>query len=80
MAALAYYILEKNLIQYPAENKALAHATGDRRKEKLSLLLYAAALPLAFVHPYISLTIYLVVAGIWLVPDRRIERKLQSKP
>jgi len=79
MAALAYYILEKNLIHDPTENKTLAHATGDRRKEKISLLLYVVALPLAFVHPYISLVIYLVVAGLWLVPDRRIERKLQSK-
>jgi len=79
MAALAYYFLEKKLIRDPAENKTLAYATGSRHKEKLSLLLYVIALPLAFVHPYISLAIYLVVAGIWLVPDRRIERKLQSK-
>ena len=45
----------------------------DRRKEKLSLVLYIAAIPLAFVNQWISDAIYVTVALIWLVPDRRIE-------
>ena len=53
---------------------------GDDRKGKVSLLLYAAAIPLAFVNQLISDALYVIVALIWLVPDRRIESRLATPP
>ncbi|HCU25302.1 MAG TPA: hypothetical protein DF383_09805 [Deltaproteobacteria bacterium] len=72
-AAMAYLILQKLIIAHQGANSKLAKAVGKDRKGKLSVLLYAAAIPLAFVHQLISDAVYVLVAVIWLVPDRRIE-------
>jgi uncharacterized membrane protein len=56
----------------------LARALGSDIKGKISPLLYAAAIPLAFVLPWLSIAIYVLVALIWLIPDRRIERALRE--
>jgi uncharacterized membrane protein len=80
MAAVAYYILEKQLLNHHGVDSVLSRATGMRIKEKASIILYAAALPLAFVHSSISLVIYGIVAVLWLVPDRRIEKTLHAEP
>ncbi len=79
MAASAYDILERQLVAHHGEDSVLSRATGKRRKEKLSVLLYLSGILLAFVQPLISLGIYMLVALIWIVPDKRIERALESR-
>ena len=78
MAAISYTILQATIIRAHGPNSKLKTAVGDDRKGKFSMLLYAAAIPLAFVNQWISDAIYAGVALMWLVPDRRIERTLNS--
>ncbi|HJQ11000.1 MAG TPA: TMEM175 family protein [Gemmatimonadaceae bacterium] len=73
MAAIAYYVLEQTIIRNEGPDSRLGAAVGGDTKGKLSLVLYAAAIPLAFVHEFISDALYVLVALIWLIPDRRIE-------
>jgi uncharacterized membrane protein len=75
-AAIAYTILQNTLTHGRSHNAKLAAAVGSDRKGKLSLALYALAIPLAFVHEWIADGIYVIVAAMWLVPDPRIESKL----
>jgi uncharacterized membrane protein len=72
-AAIAYTILQRTIIAGQGEHSRLATAVGDDRKGKLSLLLYLIAIGMAFVNDLVSDVIYVVVALIWLIPDRRIE-------
>ena len=77
--AIAYTILLRTILSAQrGANTRLAAAVGDDRKGKLSLLLYLLAIPLAFVHQSISHVLYAMVALIWLVPDTRIESRMQS--
>src|SRR3954454_7361751 len=76
MAAVAYTILQTTLTWQRDHNAALARAIQRDGKGKLSMLLYVTAIPLAFVATWASIILYVVVALIWLVPDRRIERVL----
>ncbi|MGE5325143.1 MAG: TMEM175 family protein [Actinomycetota bacterium] len=76
LAGMAYYILARVLIRLHGRGSTLATSIGRDRKGQLSILIYAAAIPLAFVQPWIATAGYVVVAIIWLVPDRRIERKI----
>jgi len=77
--AIAYTILLRTILSAQrGVNARLAAAVGDDRKGKLSLLLYVLAIPLAFVHQSISHVLYAMVALIWLVPDTRIESRMQS--
>jgi len=83
MAAVAYYILQSVLIASQSNNSLLARAIGRDIKGKLSPILYVIAILAAFVDQWISDAIYVVVALMWLVPDRRIERvfeKGKTKP
>lgn len=73
LAAIAYYILERQIIAAQGENSILQRAIGRDWKGKLSPVLYAVALPIAFFWPWVSLAIYAFIAILWLVPDRRIE-------
>jgi uncharacterized membrane protein len=73
MAGIAFTILSRTLIALQPPGSRLATAVGDDAKGRLSLALYAAAIPLAFVNEWISDVIYVAVALLWLVPDRRIE-------
>jgi uncharacterized membrane protein len=75
-AACAYVILERSLIKHEGKRSTLAIAVGGDVKAKVSILLYAVAIPLAFVRPLLSCGLYVAVAIIWLIPDRRIERAL----
>src|SRR5216117_1549951 len=79
MAAIAYYILQRTIIAQQGPGSLLAAAIGRDRKGKLSPLLYVAAIPLAFVSPWISSALYMFVALLWFVPDRRIERVLMKR-
>jgi uncharacterized membrane protein len=77
MAAIAYYILQRAIIRKEGRHALLAAAIGTDWKGKLSPVLYLAAIPLAFVDPRISNGLFILVALIWLVPDRRIERVVE---
>jgi uncharacterized membrane protein len=76
MAALAYSILSRVLVARHGKDSTLALALGRDLKGNLSLVLYATAIAVAFVEPRVSCALYVIVAVIWLVPDRRIERIL----
>jgi TMEM175 potassium channel family protein len=75
-AAIAYFILAKTLIDLHGKSSVIATALGRDFKGKVSVFIYAAAILLAAVSPWISCTLYVLVAVMWLVPDRRIERTL----
>jgi uncharacterized membrane protein len=77
MAGTAYYVLSHTLAALHGSGSAIARALGDDLKGKISLGIYIAALPLAFVHPAIAEALYFAVAIMWLVPDRRIERSMR---
>lgn len=76
MAAVAYYILTRALLAHHDRDSALAKALGRDFKGKISVVIYAAGIGLAFLQGWISIVLYVTVALIWLVPDRRIERVL----
>jgi uncharacterized membrane protein len=76
MSALAYYLMVRALMVHHEKDSVLAAALGSGTKERISLVLYTASIPLAFVSSWIALAIYVTVAAMWLVPDRRIESKL----
>jgi uncharacterized membrane protein len=78
MCAVAYTILTSVLLKLHGNDSTLAHALGSDLKGKLSLFLYLIALPLAFVHESIALSLYVLVAGMWLVPDPRIEKVMKN--
>jgi TMEM175 potassium channel family protein len=79
LAGVAYFILSRVLIAHHGEGSLLARAVGGDVKGKVSLLLYAVAIPLAFVDPRIACGLYVVIAVMWLVPDRRIETILTER-
>jgi uncharacterized membrane protein len=78
LAAFAYYLLTRALLLVHQPDSALARALGSDFKGKISIVIYLAAIPLAFVSPWIAGGLYILVAIIWLVPDRRIERTLDQ--
>jgi len=79
MAAIAYYILQRAIIRQQGRHSLLAMVIGKDWKGKLSPLCYLAAVPLAFVNVWISIGLYVFVALMWLVPDRRIERTFKNE-
>jgi uncharacterized membrane protein len=79
MAGVAYYILSQSLIRLHGKDSILAKAVGRDLKGILSVLIYAAAIGLAFVNSWISFSLYVLVALIWLVPDSRIEHRLEEE-
>jgi uncharacterized membrane protein len=79
MAGIAYWILAHALIAVEGEQSTLAKALGRDRKGTLSPVLYAIAIPMAFLNRGIAQAIYVLVALIWLIPDRRIERLLRAE-
>ena len=78
LAAIAYYILQQFIIASQGSDSILKRAVGGDWKGKVSPVLYAVAIPLAFWRQWMSLAIYVIVALIWLIPDRRIEKALRS--
>jgi uncharacterized membrane protein len=73
LSAIAYILLERSIIVCNGPHSKLARAVGSDVKGKISLLLYVLAIPLAFVRSWIALALYVAVAMIWFIPDRRIE-------
>jgi TMEM175 potassium channel family protein len=76
LSAIGYTILVLALLAIHARDSVLAKALGRDFKGKISMVIYAMAIPLAFVRPWLAYAIYMLVAVMWLVPDRRIERKV----
>jgi uncharacterized membrane protein len=79
MAAIAYYLLQRTIIAKEGRESLLAQAVGRDWKGKLSPLLYLAAIPLAFVSPWIAGGLYVFAALLWLIPDPRIEREIEKR-
>jgi uncharacterized membrane protein len=79
MDAIAYTILERALIAAHGQDSKLAQAVGSDTKGIFSLCVYVAAIPLAFVRPVISYALFVFVALLWLVPDKRIERHFRDR-
>jgi uncharacterized membrane protein len=77
-AATAYLILQTALLRAEGERSRLRTAVGTDAKGKLSALLYCLGIGLAFVNRWFGLAVYVAVALIWLVPDRRVERHLTT--
>lgn len=77
MAAIAYWLLQNAIIAHGGENMELKRAVGKDIKGKASIVSYAAAILLAFVNPCFSIALYVLLAFVWLIPDRRIERTLE---
>lgn len=78
LAAFAYFILTRTLIAYQGRDSTLATALGRDFKGKASLAFYAVAIPLSFVNSWLAGALYVLVAVMWLIPDRRIEKRLVS--
>lgn len=76
-AAVAYYLLQRTIVTEQGPDSPLAAALGRDVKGKISPVIYAVAIPLAFVNRWIALGLYVVVALMWLVPDRRLESKIE---
>jgi uncharacterized membrane protein len=79
-AGVAFFVLTRTLLSLHGRDSTLAASIGTDRKGKISIALYAVAIPLAFWQPLAAGACYVMVAIIWLVPDRRIERKLAEHP
>ena len=76
MTAIAYIALEKTLVAAEGEESAVGAAVGSRFKEWLSFSGYVLGIAAAFlVSPYVSIALYLAVATVWLIPDRRFEQQ-----
>jgi uncharacterized membrane protein len=78
MPAIAYYLLQKAIVRRQGEHSVLASALGSDFKGKLSPVLYLLGIALAFVFPWASIALYALVAAMWLVPDRRIEKTISK--
>jgi uncharacterized membrane protein len=78
-AGAAFNLLARTIIAQQGPGSKLAAATGPNLKATMSVVLYAAAIPLAFVREWLSDALYVAVALMWLVPDPRIERKLSAE-
>ena len=80
MAAIAYYVLERTIIAKEGRDSLLAQASWQGlERSTFSPVLYFAAIPLAFVSPWIAGGLYVLGALLWLIPDPRIERKLEKR-
>jgi uncharacterized membrane protein len=77
-AAIAYFILTRALLRIHAKDSELAIALGADFKGKISMVICLVAIPLALVHSLLAGLLYVLIAIMWLVPDRRIERTIDS--
>ncbi len=79
LAAIAYFILTRTLLAIHDKDSTLAVSLGRDSKGKMSVAFYVIALLLNFVNPWIACVLYVLVAALWLLPDRRIEKKLTQQ-
>ncbi|MBS1706783.1 MAG: DUF1211 domain-containing protein [Armatimonadetes bacterium] len=78
MCGASYFLLSRALIAKHGRDSALGQAFQNSFKDYASVLFYVASIPLAFVHPAISIAIFVAVAAMWLIPDRRMERAVDA--
>jgi uncharacterized membrane protein len=78
LAGVAYYVLSHALIALHGRESVLAVAIGEDLKGRVSLVAYLTAIGLAFINPWVACGVYVLVAILWLIPDRRIERILAN--
>jgi uncharacterized membrane protein len=78
-ASIGYFILTKVLIAHQGAGSMLAASIGGDRKGAVSMVVYIVAVPLAFVRPWVACACYVMVAVVWLIPDRRIEKALANR-
>jgi uncharacterized membrane protein len=78
-AAIAYFILQKAIVDFHGPDSLLRAALGRDGKARVSLASYVTALPASFLLPWVSIALYVFVALIWLIPDRRIESRVHGK-
>ena len=76
LSGFGFFVLSRSLIKLHGQDSVLATAVGNDIKARLSILFYMVAIPLAFVDPRIACGLYVLVAVMWLVPDRRIEKQM----
>ena len=79
LAACAYFLLVRSLLRLHGKDSTLAAAVSTDFKGKLSIVIYAVAIPLALIIPGLSFALYVLVAVIWFIPDRRIERVIGDR-
>ncbi len=79
LAGVAYFLLVRSLLALHGKDSTLAVAVGNDFKGKISIVIYAVAIPLAFIVPGLSFALYVLVAVIWFIPDRRIERVMGNR-
>jgi uncharacterized membrane protein len=80
LSAVAYFVLTQTLLALHAPDSSLAVAIGSDRKGRLSAIAYLVAVGLAFFEPWAAIGLYIAVAVVWLVPDRRITRVIERSP
>ncbi len=78
MCAVAYYILARSLVAVNGPNSPIATALGRDFKGKISVVIYIAAIAASFVYPPLSMALYVGVAIMWFVPDRRMEHVVRD--
>jgi uncharacterized membrane protein len=78
MAGVAYYILAHCLTAVHGKDSVLAQAIGKDKKGIISVFLYIIGIACSFINPWIGFSIYVIVAAIWFIPDRRIEKKINN--
>ena len=78
MASIAYHVLQKMIINAQQRSSTLKQAIGNDTKGKVSMLVYLTASGLAIIQPWIAQALYVILAMLWLIPDRRIENMLYS--
>ena len=78
LAGAAYTVLTIQILELHGKDSDIAKAIGSDFKGKLSIAIYAAGIALAFFNPWISVALYFAVAMMWFIPDRRIEKVIQS--
>jgi len=78
MAAISFFILQQKLLRKHGEDSLFAKAAGDNLKGKISIVIYLAAIILSFVSVIIAQVLYFLVALMWVIPDRRIERLIEG--
>lgn len=79
MNGIAYYILAQSLIYLNGKDSVIGKAIGKDNKGKISIVIYVAGIALCFLNPLIGFSLYVVVAVIWFIPDKRIEKTLDVK-
>lgn len=79
MAGVAYYFLAHCLASLHGKNSTIAVALGNDKKGILSVIIYAIGIGLSFIKPWLGFATYFLVAAMWFIPDRRIEKKLKNE-